>query len=40
MERLAALYRRVDGFVIVSGEYNHGIPPALRGGFHKAGLSG
>ena len=30
MERLAALYREVDGFVVVSGEYNHGIPPALK----------
>jgi NAD(P)H-dependent FMN reductase len=30
MEKLAALYRGVDGFVIVSGEYNHGIPPALK----------
>ena len=30
LERLAALYRTVDGFVIVSGEYNHGIPPALK----------
>lgn len=30
MERLATLYRSVDGFVIVSGEYNHGIPPALK----------
>ncbi len=30
MEELAALYRRVDGFAIVSGEYNHGIPPALK----------
>ncbi len=30
LEQLAALYRRVDGFVIVSGEYNHGIPPALK----------
>ncbi len=26
---LAALYRRADVFVIVSGEYNHSIPPAL-----------
>ena len=24
------LYRSVDGFLIVSGEYNHGIPPALK----------
>jgi NAD(P)H-dependent FMN reductase len=30
LERLAQLYRSVDGFVIVSGEYNHGIPPALK----------
>ena len=30
MERLATLYRAADGFVIVSGEYNHGIPPALK----------
>ncbi len=30
LEELAALYRKVDGFVIVSGEYNHGIPPALK----------
>lgn len=30
MQRLAALFRSVDGFVIVSGEYNHGIPPALK----------
>ena len=26
---LAELYERVDGFAIVSGEYNHSIPPAL-----------
>ena len=30
LESLAKLYRAVDGFVIVSGEYNHGIPPALK----------
>ena len=30
MERLATLYRAVDAFVVVSGEYNHGIPPALK----------
>jgi NAD(P)H-dependent FMN reductase len=30
LTRLAALYRRVDAFAIVSGEYNHGIPPALK----------
>ncbi len=26
---LARLYERVDGFAIVSGEYNHSVPPAL-----------
>lgn len=30
LERLATLYREADGFVIVSGEYNNGIPPALK----------
>lgn len=30
MEELARLYRSVEGFVVVSGEYNHGIPPALK----------
>jgi NAD(P)H-dependent FMN reductase len=30
LDGLAALYRRADGFVIVSGEYNHGIPAALK----------
>jgi len=30
LERLASLYRRADGFLVVSGEYNHGIPPALK----------
>ena len=29
LEQLATLYRRVDGFVIVSAEYNHSVPPAL-----------
>jgi NAD(P)H-dependent FMN reductase len=29
LERLAALYRAADAFVIVTGEYNHSIPPAL-----------
>lgn len=29
LEKLAALYRKADGFVIVSGEYNHNVPPAL-----------
>ena len=30
LERLAKLYRGVDGFLVVSAEYNHGIPPALK----------
>ena len=30
LERLAALYRAADGFMIVSAEYNNGIPPALK----------
>jgi NAD(P)H-dependent FMN reductase len=30
MEELADLFRRADAFCIVSGEYNHGIPPALK----------
>ena len=30
LEFLAGLYRAADGFVIVSGEYNNGIPPALK----------
>ncbi len=29
LERLAALYRRSDAFLMVSAEYNHGVPPAL-----------
>lgn len=29
LEELAALFLRADGFVLVSGEYNHSIPPAL-----------
>jgi len=29
LEDLATLFRAADGFVIVSGEYNHSIPPAL-----------
>jgi NAD(P)H-dependent FMN reductase len=29
LERLASLYRAADAFVIVTGEYNHGVPPAL-----------
>jgi NAD(P)H-dependent FMN reductase len=30
METIAGLIRQADGFLIVSGEYNHGIPPALK----------
>ena len=30
LETLATLYRAADGFMIVSGEYNNGIPPALK----------
>jgi NAD(P)H-dependent FMN reductase len=30
LQRLAELYRRADGFMIVSAEYNNGIPPALK----------
>ncbi|MEO9170971.1 MAG: NAD(P)H-dependent oxidoreductase, partial [Candidatus Baltobacteraceae bacterium] len=30
MEKLAKLFRKADGFAIVSGEYNNGIPPALK----------
>jgi NAD(P)H-dependent FMN reductase len=30
LEHLATLYRRADGFLIVSAEYNNGIPPALK----------
>jgi NAD(P)H-dependent FMN reductase len=30
LEALAEAYRAADGFVVVSGEYNHGIPPALK----------
>jgi NAD(P)H-dependent FMN reductase len=30
LEELAALYRRADGFMIVTAEYNQSIPPALK----------
>jgi NAD(P)H-dependent FMN reductase len=30
LEELAALYRRSDGFVMVSAEYNQSVPPALK----------
>ena len=29
LETLATLYRAADAFVVVTGEYNHGVPPAL-----------
>jgi NAD(P)H-dependent FMN reductase len=29
LEQLATLYRAADAFVVVSGEYNHSVPPAL-----------
>jgi NAD(P)H-dependent FMN reductase len=30
LRRLAELFKPADAFVIVSGEYNHGVPPALK----------
>ena len=30
MEDLAQKLRNSDGFIVVSGEYNHGVPPALK----------
>ena len=30
MEKLASKLREADGFVLVTGEYNHSIPPALK----------
>ena len=30
MEAVASVFRNADGFIIVSGEYNHSIPPALK----------
>ena len=29
LENLATLYRAADAFVVITGEYNHSIPPAL-----------
>ena len=29
LEKLATVYRAADAFIVVSGEYNHSIPPAL-----------
>lgn len=30
MGKLAAIFKKSDGFLIVTGEYNHSIPPALK----------
>ncbi|MEA1887150.1 MAG: NAD(P)H-dependent oxidoreductase [Bacteroidota bacterium] len=30
MEKLAGIFNGSDGFLIVTGEYNHSIPPALK----------
>ena len=30
MEKLARIFKSSDGFLIVTGEYNHSIPPALK----------
>ena len=30
LESIATAFRNADGFIIVSGEYNHSIPPALK----------
>lgn len=30
MERMAGMIRRADAVLVVSGEYNHGIPPAMK----------
>jgi NAD(P)H-dependent FMN reductase len=30
LEALAEIYRNADAFLVVSGEYNHGIPPGLK----------
>ncbi|MDT8392908.1 MAG: NAD(P)H-dependent oxidoreductase [Bacteroidales bacterium] len=30
MEKLARIFKKSDGFLIVTGEYNHSIPPALK----------
>ncbi|MEQ9449432.1 MAG: NAD(P)H-dependent oxidoreductase, partial [Rhodospirillaceae bacterium] len=30
LESMARVLRASDGFIVVSGEYNHGIPPALK----------
>ena len=30
LESIARVLKASDGFIVVSGEYNHGIPPALK----------
>lgn len=30
MEKIGRIFRQADGFLILSGEYNHSIPPALK----------
>lgn len=30
IEEIHQIFNEVDGFIIVSGEYNHGLPPALK----------
>jgi NAD(P)H-dependent FMN reductase len=30
LERLAGLYRKADAFVVITGEYNHGLQPGLK----------
>ncbi len=30
MEKLAGIFNSSDGFLVVTGEYNHSIPPALK----------
>ena len=30
MEKVSAMLKESDGFLIVSGEYNHSVPPALK----------
>jgi NAD(P)H-dependent FMN reductase len=29
LERLAQTYRRADAFIVITGEYNHSVPPGL-----------
>jgi NAD(P)H-dependent FMN reductase len=30
LERIARIFHESDGYVVVSGEYNHGMPPGLK----------